>query len=134
MLSNTAQPLLLAWVLELPSSASSIAIVSTAAALAALAAWAWIVWRRRVAREWNSPRGLFLELCRAHKMSMTDRWLLRLMAETQGLEQPGLLFVESERFRAAESCPRLDARAREIERIHRFLFPVMKQANDKASA
>jgi hypothetical protein len=100
-----------------------VAMATTGMAVAALAAWGWIVWRRRIAREWNSPRGLFLELCRAHKLSMTDRWLLRLMAETQRLEQPGLLFVEADRFRTAESCPRLDARTREIEQIRAKLFP-----------
>ncbi|MGH7134310.1 MAG: hypothetical protein ACREHD_01135 [Pirellulales bacterium] len=43
----------------------------------------------------NSTRALFNELCRAHRVSLRDWWLLMRLARHHRLTDPTLLFLES---------------------------------------
>lgn len=46
----------------------------------------------------HSPKRLFLSLCRAHRLSWKQTWLLWQLARAQGLENAALLFVDPDRF------------------------------------
>jgi len=49
-------------------------------------------------RSLHSPKRLFLTLCRAHRLSWKQTWLLWQLARAQGLENAALLFVDPDRF------------------------------------
>ena len=59
-----------------------------------------IVARRDKRQLYNSPRGLFRQLCKAHGLERGNRALLRKLAHQQGLAQPARLFLEPDRFQA----------------------------------
>ncbi|MBW3541723.1 MAG: hypothetical protein KY476_15755 [Planctomycetes bacterium] len=73
-------------------------------ALAAiLAVWLVLSWwdrKRQVpAAAPHSSEALFLELCRAHRLSAEEQALVRSVAARQGLNEPALAFVRPEAFR-----------------------------------
>ena len=47
---------------------------------------------------YDGPRRLFLSLCRAHRLSWSDAWLLWRVARVQRLRDPARVFVERERL------------------------------------
>ncbi len=53
-------------------------------------------------RPYRSGWRLFLELCRAHRLSWSDSWLLWRLAASQGLQHKSVLFLEPERFIAPQ--------------------------------
>jgi hypothetical protein len=53
----------------------------------------------------SSPKQLFRGLCRAHGLTWNDRRLLSQLARFQGLDSPGRLFLEPERFDLAALDP-----------------------------
>jgi len=65
-----------------------------------------IVWlvarhlRRRDAGSYHNHRGLFRELCGAHRLRWSERRLLKKVARQQRVIVPARLFVEPERFDA----------------------------------
>ena len=71
-----------------------------------LLVWFLYTWSRRQdhQRTYRRPNRLFGQLCAAHRLTRSDRNLLKRLAEHWQLAQPALLFVQPERF-AAESLP-----------------------------
>jgi hypothetical protein len=89
-----------------------------------LTAWilGWWVGRSENHLTRSCPRRLFLGLCRAHGLTWGDRRLMWRLARLQGLESPGRLFLEPERFdpaHLAAKTPKLQAR---YEVIRGLLF------------
>ena len=79
-------------------------------------------------RGYASPLGLFLELCRAHKLKWRQRWLLWRLARLEQLTEPARLFVEPEWY-AAGSLPReLRQRAGQLKSIRDRLFADVKES------
>ena len=70
----------------------------------------------------NSPRRLFRDLCRAHGLKFSDRWLLWRVARWQRLSQPAKLFLEPERYDAANLSPRLRSRQTQLAKLRDKLF------------
>jgi hypothetical protein len=84
--------------------------------------WQTISTRRRHDFHYNSPPRLFAELCRAHKLSWSNRRLLKRLAAARGLKTPANLFVEPEYFDMSNVPPALKTSATEIRRIRQQLF------------
>ena len=78
--------------------------------VATLVAGMWAISRlvslRRQRRGYNSPWRLFWALCKAHRLSWSDSWLLRRVARDQGLRDPGRLFLEAQRWEEKNLGPR----------------------------
>src|SRR5262245_27773720 len=70
----------------------------------------------------NSPRGLFRELCRAHRIDRAGRRLLKRLAVARGITPPVLLFVHPECFSVADLPDDLNDHAMEIVRLDEILF------------
>jgi hypothetical protein len=69
--------------------------------VAALVAGMWAISRLLGLRRrggYNSPGRLFTDLCKAHNLNWSERWLLRRVARHQGLHDPGRLFLEAEHW------------------------------------
>jgi hypothetical protein len=66
----------------------------------------------------NSPNGLFHDLCRAHRLHMRNRRLLKKL----GVENPAELFVEPKYFDAADLPQSLQSAAPELRQIRHALF------------
>ncbi len=49
-------------------------------------------------RRYCNPKGLFVELCKAHGLSRGDAMLLRRIAKSQQVGQPAMLFLDPDRF------------------------------------
>jgi hypothetical protein len=71
----------------------------------------------------NSPRRLFLTLCRAHQLDRPARWLLVQIARAEGIDQPARLFLEPEHFRRESLAPALAGKHAAIEALAARLFP-----------
>jgi hypothetical protein len=70
----------------------------------------------------NRPRSLFVALCRVHRLTLRQSWLLWRLARQHGLRDPARLFVEPERFDAARLGPSLIRRKAELTTIGQRLF------------
>ena len=70
----------------------------------------------------NSPVRLYWALCRAHRLSMLDRWLLWRVARHWRLSNPALVFVEPELLDADSLGPSFAGRAAGIKSLHERLF------------
>ena len=93
-----------------------------AASLVALALIAMIVqrrWRRRMA---SSPRGLFIELCRAHRLKWQQRRLLWRLAQSQKLTAPASLFLTPECFEIGRLTVEMRPDAKELRKLSERLF------------
>ena len=82
-----------------PSAATILLILAAVAGLAALAWGASRLFRRRQARRQATPKWLFDELCKAHRVESSDRRLLWAAAIEQHPENPSLLFIEPDSLR-----------------------------------
>jgi hypothetical protein len=82
-----------------------------------------ILTRRRRREFWhdNSAR-LFQDLCRAHRLDLSHRRLLKKLAALRGLAHPAELFVEPSHFEAADLPPALQASARDLGQFRHRLF------------
>jgi len=85
-----------------------------------------IIWqtisRRRREFEYDRPPRLFKELCRAHKLTWSNRRLLIQLAAARGLKGAALLFVEPEHFDVTNIPAALKASAAELRRLRHKLF------------
>jgi hypothetical protein len=54
----------------------------------------WDRYRKNLASKGDSPKSLFLELCRAHKLSRSERTVLLQIAEKSKLQNPAMIFVD----------------------------------------
>jgi hypothetical protein len=73
-------------------------------------------------RAYDSPRRLFLSLCKAHRLRWSEWWLLWRLARSQGLKDPARIFLEPERFGPGGLRPKLAARAERLRGIRDRLF------------
>jgi hypothetical protein len=75
---------------------------------------------------YESPRRLFGELCRAHRIGLTDRRLLKQLAGARNLSHPAILFVDPECFETDTLPPDLKQSAQDIHRLRERLFESMR--------
>jgi len=73
-------------------------------------------------RGYCGPRRLFWSLCRAHKLSISDRWAMWLVARTRGLRDPARLFLEPELLDPAQLPPRFRVQAARFDALRKRLF------------
>ena len=94
--------------------------------LAVVATLFWLLTRFRERQDGpdrtNSPRRLFRELCRAHHLKFSDRWLLWRVARWQRLSQPAKLFLEPERFDTANLSQSLRTKQPQLAQLSERLF------------
>ncbi|MCC6125556.1 MAG: hypothetical protein IT426_11380 [Pirellulales bacterium] len=78
----------------------------------------------RYGRRWaiSSPRGLFLELCRAHRLNWPQRRLLWRLAQSQKPADPAGLFLAPERFEIGRLTVEMRPRVKELHELCRRLF------------
>ena len=90
----------------------------------ALAVWvlSYVLSLRERRRGRTSPLGLFLSLCKAHRLRWAEQWLLWRVARAQKLRDPARLFLEPERFRPAGLGAALQSRSAELENLRDRLF------------
>lgn len=98
-----------------------------------LAVWvlSYLLSLRERRRGYSSPLGLFLSLCKAHRLRWSQRWLLWRLARSQRLRDPALLFVEPERFQPASLGPTLRSRSDELAQLRGRLFAEPKQQSPR---
>ena len=70
----------------------------------------------------NSPFRLFVELCRGHKLTWREGWLLWQVAAAQRLRQPAMLFLEPERLNPVNLPDKLQAKAAVLDGLRERLF------------
>lgn len=73
-------------------------------------------------RRCNNPKKLFRSLCNAHQLDRTCCKVLRQMAAHQRLSQPARLFLEPERFDAANLSSALQSHDEQINELRAKLF------------
>jgi hypothetical protein len=77
-------------------------------------------WQRR--RGYDNPLGLFLSLCRAHKLKWKERWLLWRLARLERLADPARLFLEPQWFLSSHLPEAFRQRALQLKSIRNRLF------------
>ena len=93
--------------------------------LVAVTAAVWLLsWylNYREKRGHDSPRRLFHELCRAHRIGWSDRHLLRQLARWHRLPCPSLLFLDPQRFDLEQAGPAFSARSGRLVALRDRLF------------
>ena len=97
------------------------------AIIAGVSAVVWLLWyvnlRQQGGGKRSRPLMLFLELCRAHGLRFSERWLLWRLARAVRLRDPARLFLEPERFDTAGLPAVLRLRAAQLTRLRERLFP-----------
>lgn len=73
-------------------------------------------------RNSNSPWQLFIDLCKAHKLSRRERHMLHRLAGQHRLDQPAMLFVEPSWYGAEKAGPTWDGRHNELDELRQKLF------------
>jgi len=76
----------------------------------------------------NSPRRLFAELCRAHELDRRQRKLLRQIVRWQRLAHPARVFLDPERFDAANLNRPLQAQQAAVTAMRTRLFGKLDDA------
>jgi hypothetical protein len=84
--------------------------------------WRTVSRRRRRDFEYNSPPRLFSALCRAHKLTWSNRRLLKHLAAARDLKCAATLFVEPDYFDLANLPPELKPAAHELRQLRHKLF------------
>jgi hypothetical protein len=70
----------------------------------------------------NSPLRLFWDLCRAHKLKLSQRWLLWRISRELEMKDPALLFVEPELIDPDLIGKAFAGKKAEIKSLHDRLF------------
>lgn len=78
--------------------------------------------RQERRRTFNSPRRLFRELCKAHRLTPVERRRLKQIARHQQLTQPARIFLEPERLSPANLSPELKAESQQVAALRKRLF------------
>ncbi|HEY2411607.1 MAG TPA: hypothetical protein VGI40_05170 [Pirellulaceae bacterium] len=102
------------------------AVASIAAVALAIIVCLWTITKYFSAqreRNSNSPWQLFIDLCKAHKLSRRERRLLQRLAGQHPLDQPAMLFVEPSWFSADKIGPNCGCHFDELFRLRNRLFP-----------
>ena len=102
-------------------------LLTAVTALILLLTYALNIQERR--RNYSSPLRLFLELCKAHDLQWSERWLLWRVARSQGLRDPALLFIEPERFSPTQLGPSFRLRARQLKHLYARLYVGLAEGN-----
>jgi hypothetical protein len=76
-------------------------------------------WRRWIA---SSPRSLFMELCRAQRLTWPQIRLLWRLAQSQNLKDPASLFLTPECFEIGRLTVEMRPHAEELQRLKALLF------------
>jgi hypothetical protein len=84
--------------------------------------------RRRAA---HGPWRLFLSLCRAHRLSWSQRWLLWRLARARRLKNPAQLFLDPECFRQGGLKGGLGRKAERLRQIGARLFAGLPAAQER---
>ena len=84
--------------------------------------WHTISRRRRRDFDYNSPPRLFSELCRAHKLTWSNRRLLKHLAAVRDLKCASSLFVEPDYFDLTNLPTALKPSAQELRQLRHKLF------------
>ena len=89
-----------------------------------LAVWllSYVLSLREGRRAYTSPLGLFLSLCKAHRLRWPERWLLWRVARAQRLRDPGRLFLEPQRLHPVNLGPSLQTRSAQLSELRERLF------------
>ena len=94
--------------------------------VATLVAGMWAISRlvglRRQRRGYNSPWRLFWALCKAHRLTWSESWLLRRVARDQGLRDPGRLFLEAQRWEEKNLGPRFALEYPRLKALRKRIF------------
>ena len=99
-------------------------------AAAGVGCWAWAAWRRRTGEQpQRHPKRLFDALCRAHGLDRNQRRSIVQLAEHYQLPQPGILFLQPERF-AAGSLSGFGGSLNEIKALHESAVWIGTNATD----
>jgi hypothetical protein len=105
--------------------------------IAALLVGLWAVLQVSALRgrrgSYNSPRRLFRSLCRAHRLSWSQRWLLGRLARAHGLAHPAQLFVDPEYFDEPRLAAGLRPKAQRLRQLRDRLFAGLPTIQDRAS-
>lgn len=78
-------------------------------------------------RRRTSPLGLFLSLCKAHRLRWSQWWLLWRVARVQRLRDPARLFLEPERLEEPHLGRALQAHRAQLRQIRDRLFDQLEQ-------
>ncbi|HZZ71215.1 MAG TPA: hypothetical protein VFE24_03125 [Pirellulales bacterium] len=99
--------------------------------LVGLAFWALtrIMAKEDRKRGFNSPKALFLALCKAHQLPRRDRRLLKRLARQNGLQPASRMFLEPDLFRSERLAAGLKSQSAQIEALSARLFAVAEAAN-----
>jgi hypothetical protein len=101
-------------------------VIAVAVILGAVVLGAWALTRflarQERRRRFNNPAALFDALCRVHGLDIAERKLLLNHARGQGLEDPGRVFLEPERFGAKSITPAADDEQQQLASIKVRLF------------
>jgi hypothetical protein len=100
-----------------------LAIVAGALAVGVLI---WFVSRLACGRDRRAsrcgPKELFATLCRAHRLSWRDSWLLRRLARVQQLDDPARVFPDPDRLDCQDLAPSLKRHAPRLQSLRSRLF------------
>lgn len=94
-------------------------------ALVLLAVILAVVMHRMKQREgtpFRNPRRLWADLCRLHQLDMSQRRLLKKLAQTQKLDNRAVVFVQPGYFRRDKLDPTLAANAAQVDALRKKLF------------
>ncbi|HEX4414163.1 MAG TPA: hypothetical protein VH107_11085 [Lacipirellulaceae bacterium] len=99
-------------------------IFGVTAILLAIIALVQAVRARRARREFwhDSPKRLFQDLCRAHRLRPANRRLLKKIAAARGVEYASELFVEPRHFEEADLPATLAESTRDVRQLRHALF------------
>ncbi len=87
-----------------------------------------VIKSRRRRAGYVSPLGLFLTLCRAHKLKWKERWLLWRLARMEQLNEPARLFLEPEWYASYSLPGALRQRAGQLINIRDRLFADVRES------
>ncbi len=100
----------------------AVGFVIVLAFLVVLAMMAMMFERRQNRRSYHSAGGLFNDLCKAHRLTFKQRWLLRRLSRFQKLRVPARLFIEEERFDLVNVPTTLRPYAKEFYTIRATIY------------
>jgi hypothetical protein len=79
--------------------------------------------RRRQREFWcDSPKGVFHELCRAHRLDRANRRLLQRLGTAREVENLAEFFVEPEKLDATDLPPAMKPAVTELRQLRHRLF------------
>lgn len=88
----------------------------------------------RLRRRWRStPTWLFLRLCRAHRLTWTEQWLLWRVTRELVLSEPAQVFIEPACLEHGSSLPALSAAGPRLLELRDRLFAAEENGRPRAT-